>query len=354
MNGASPNENRRRNTIPVPSTPFWCAPHRSFNRARLRRNAFSGPMPSTTMVGRTNKVAMAHPDPRIRDTIRPPASDRIAVSRKSSPTVAAHMDQTRIWKKLALAASTPSIIIVVGRLSFQVRLLALVRCVDEAHDLRGLPGPNLRRVLEFLRGRVEDRSYRAEPLQEISGEGLADARQPFDQEPLPLPEAQRLRLVSEPVLGRALVLAFPEDLQDEGRLFLVRRRQDGHAFLQLHREESAQEGLRMLERRELRQIPFEDEQGLRICLSEPLDLLEEAFADERVEEVREGLAFDPDGSQDVIARRDLLDLDRHAELSQSVGNVLRFVRIDDEGNAHGRPIRGTDVNVPVGGRNQPR
>src|SRR5438093_1622713 len=94
MNGASPNENRRRNTIPVPSTPFWCAPHRSFNRARLRRNAFSGPMPSTTMVGRTNKVAMAHPDPRIRETIRPPASDRMAVSRKSSPTVAAHMDQT--------------------------------------------------------------------------------------------------------------------------------------------------------------------------------------------------------------------------------------------------------------------
>src|SRR5437667_195140 len=166
--------------------------------------------------------------------------------------------------------------------------------------------------------------------------------------------APRESCARRPVLGRAFVLAFPEDLQDEGRLFLVRRRQDGDAFLQLHREESAQEGLRMLERRELGQIPFEDEQGLRIRLSEPLDLLEEAFADERVEEVREGLAFDPDGSQDVIARRDLLDLDRHAELSQSVGNVLRFVRIDDEGNAHGRPIRGTDVNVPVGGRNQPR
>src|SRR5438093_13121970 len=73
-----------------------------------------------------------------------------------------------------------SIIIVVGRLSFQVRLLALVRCVDEAHDLRGLPGPDLRRELEFLRGRVEDGSYRAEPLQEVSGEGRDDARQPID------------------------------------------------------------------------------------------------------------------------------------------------------------------------------
>src|SRR5206468_7530538 len=101
----------------------------------------------------------------------------------------------------------------------------------------------------------------------------------------------------------------------------------------------------MLERRELRQIPFEDEQGLRIRLSEPLDLLEEAFADERVEEVREGLPFDPNGSQDVVAWRDLLDLDGHAELPQSVGNVSRFVRIDDERNAHDQPIRRTDVNV---------
>ena len=41
--------------------------------------------------------------------MRPPASERIAVRRKRSPIVAAQTDQTRIWKKLAFAASTPSI-----------------------------------------------------------------------------------------------------------------------------------------------------------------------------------------------------------------------------------------------------
>src|SRR5207237_9084688 len=161
--------------------------------------------------------------------------------------------------------------------------------------------------------------HRAEPFQEISGEGLADARKPLDQEALPLSEAQRRRLVSEPVLGCAFVLAFPEDLQDKGRLFLVRRRQDGDAFLQLNGEESAQEGLRMLERREFRQIPFEDEQGLWIRLSEPLDLLEEAFADERVEGVREGLAFDPGGSQVVAARGDLVYPAGHSALPGAPG-----------------------------------
>src|SRR2546430_7200974 len=91
--------------MPGPRAALRWAPQRSFNRARLRRKAFSGPIPSTTIVGRTNNVAMAQPDPRIRDTMRPPASERIAVRRKRSPIVAAQTDQTRIWKKLAFARS---------------------------------------------------------------------------------------------------------------------------------------------------------------------------------------------------------------------------------------------------------
>src|SRR2546421_6711227 len=90
----------------------------------------------------------------------------------------------------------------------------------------------------------------------------------------------------------------------------------------------------MLERRKLGQIPLENEERLWIRVSEPLDLLEQSLADERVEEVRQGLAFDPHGSQDVVARGDLLDVDGHAEFTQSVRDVLRFVRVDDERNAH--------------------
>src|SRR3989442_4697839 len=77
-------------------------------RARLRRNAFTGPTPSRTSVGSTNKVAMGQPYPRTRDTNRPPASERIEVNRSKTPTVAARNDQTRIWKKLAFAAAIPS------------------------------------------------------------------------------------------------------------------------------------------------------------------------------------------------------------------------------------------------------
>ena len=83
------------------------------------------------------------------------------------------------------------------------------------------------------------------------------------------------------------------------------------------------------------------------------DLLEQSLADERVEKVCEGLTFNADRTQDVVARRDLLDFDRDAELPQSVRDVPGFVRIDDERNAHDRPIRPSTVNVPVSARNQP-
>jgi len=85
----------------------------------------------------------------------------------------------------------------------------------------------------------------------------------------------------------------------------------------------------MFECRELGQVPFQDEERLWIRVSEPLDLLEQSLADERVEEVRQGLAFNSDSAKDVIARRDLLDLNRNAKLLQAVRNVLGFVRVDD-------------------------
>ena len=61
-----------------------------------------------TIVGRTNRVATGQPYPRTRETNRPPASDRIAVIRRSTPAVAANNDQRTIWKKLAFAAARPS------------------------------------------------------------------------------------------------------------------------------------------------------------------------------------------------------------------------------------------------------
>ena len=155
--------------------------------------------------------------------------------------------------------------------------------------------------------------------------------------------------MSEPVLGRAFVLTLPEDGEDEGRLFLVGGRQHGDAFLHFEGEERPEEGLRMLERRKLGQIPLEDEEGLWIRVPEPLDLLEQPLPDERIEEVRQRLPFDSDGSEDVVARRDLLDLNRDAELPQAVRNVLGLVRVDDQRDPHVRPNRRSDVNVPVRG-----
>src|SRR5712691_8991349 len=103
----------------------------------------------------------------------------------------------------------------------------------------------------------------------------------------------------------------------------------------------------MFECRELGQVPFEDEERLWIRVSEPLDLLEQSLPDERVEEVRQGLAFDPDGTKHIVAGRDLLDLNRNAKLPQAVRNVLGFVGVDDQRDPHVRPNRQSDVNVPV-------
>src|SRR5256885_15513400 len=62
---------------------------------------------------------------------------------------------------------------------------------------------------------------------------------------------------------------------------------------------------------------------------------------------RSRLAFDSNGSEDVVTRRDLLDLNRDAELPQAVRNVLGLVRVDDQRDPHVHPNRRSDVNVPV-------
>src|SRR5256885_7271746 len=54
---------------------------------------------------------------------------------------------------------------------------------------------------------------------------------------------------------------------------------------------------------------------------------------------RSRLAFDSNGSEDVVTRRDLLDLNRDAELPEAVRNVLGLVRVDDQRDPHVRPNR---------------
>src|SRR5438094_4311462 len=245
--------------------------------------------------------------------------------------------------------------LVVGRLLvLQVRLLALVGGGHEPLNFSGAHPTDFRHALELGLGCGEDGSDGAESFEEISRERLPDVGKTFDEEPLPLTEAQRLRFVTEAIFGRGLVLPLPEDVQDESGLFLVCGREDRHPLLDLQGEESPEDGLRVLVRRDLREVAFQEDEGLRVGVLEPLDLLEQPLPHERVEEVRERLSLDPDRPEDVIAGSDLLDLDIDAELAQSIRDVLRFVAVDDERRAHDRANRRRHVNVLVRRRNQPR
>src|SRR3989449_2800398 len=154
--------------------------------------------------------------------------------------------------------------------------------------------------------------------------------------------------MAESVLRGASLLAFPQDAQEERGLVLVDGRQDGDPLADLDGEERSEERLRTLERRDLREVSLEDEEGLRVRFAEALDLLEQSLPDHRVEEIRDGLSLDADGSEDVIAGRDAADFDWDFEVAEPLGEILRFIHIDDEGDIHAPPNRRTGVNVPVG------
>src|SRR3989442_13875516 len=87
---------------------------------------------------------------------------------------------------------------------------------------------------------------------------------------------------------------------------------------------------------------------------EEMALSKQAFPYHRDEEIVEGHAFDADGSQDIVSRRDFLHLDLHTEFSEALRNVLGLVRIDDEWDSHGMSNPPADVNVPVTLANQRR
>src|SRR2546425_6530431 len=227
-------------------------------------------------------------------------------------------------------------------------LLPLVGRGDETHDLRRFYLPDFWDPFEVVLRGVEDRADGSEPFEQVLRERLADAGQALDQEALALFEGQRLGLVAESVLRGASLLAFPQDAEEQRGLVFVDGRQDGHTLADFDGEERAEERLRTLERRDLREVSLEDEEGLRVRFAEALDLLEQSLRAHRVEEIRDGLSLDADGSEDVIARRDAAHFDRDFELAQPLGDILRFIHIDDEGDIHDPPNRRTGVNVPVG------
>ena len=123
--------------------------------------------------------------------------------------------------------------VVGGLLVLQMRRLALVGGGHDLLDFRGPHASDFRHPLELGLGRGEDASDGAESFEQIPRKRLADVRQTFDEEPLPLAEAQRLRFVTESIFRRALVLPLPEDVEDEGRLLLVRGREDRDPLLDL-------------------------------------------------------------------------------------------------------------------------
>src|SRR3989442_7331082 len=235
-----------------------------------------------------------------------------------------------------------------------VLLVSFVGCVQESHNFRALDAADLRCLLQVPLRRREHGTDGSEPLEQAARERFADARQAFAHDPLRLFERHRLRLMPQAVFRRSLLLALPKDAQQERGLSLVRGREHGDPLRGLEDEERAQDRLRALVCRDLGQVSFEDHEWLRVGVAEPLDLLEEAFPDHRVEEIVEGLAFDADGSQDIVSRRDFLHLDLHTEFSEALRNVLGLVRIDDEWDSHGISNPPADVNVPVTLANQRR
>src|SRR3990172_1777693 len=90
----------------------------------------------------------------------------------------------------------------------ETRLLPDVRSRDELHDLGRLHVPDLRHPLQVLLGGVEHLAGGPESIEEVPGEGVADARKALDQEALALVQGHRLRLLPPGVFPRAFLLSF--------------------------------------------------------------------------------------------------------------------------------------------------
>src|SRR3989442_2475022 len=176
--------------------------------------------------------------------------------------------------------------VVVGRVGIEMSLLPLVGRGDETHDLRRFHLTDFWDPFEVVLRGVEDGADGSEPFEQVLRERLADAGQALDQEALALLEGQCLRLMAESVLRGASLLAFPQDAEEQRGLVFVDGRQDRDTLADLDGEERAEERLRTLERRDLREVSLEDEQRLRVRFPEALDLLEQSLADHRVEAIR--------------------------------------------------------------------
>src|SRR5438552_13010566 len=238
--------------------------------------------------------------------------------------------------------------VIVGRVCVEMFLLPLVGRGDETHDLRRFHLTDFWDPFEVVLRGVEDRADGSEPFEQVLRERLADAGQALDQEALALFEGQRLGLVAESVLRGASLLAFPQDAEEERGLVLVDGRQDRDTFADLDGEERAEERLRTLVRRDLREVSLEDEEGLRVRFAEAPELLEQSLPDHRVEEIGYRLSLDAHGSEDVVARRDAAHFDRDLEVAEPICDILRFIHVDDEGHMHDPPNRRSGLNVPVG------
>ena len=130
--------------------------------------------------------------------------------------------------------------------------------------------------------------------------------------------------------------AFVQRDEELARLLLVRREQHRHVLPEGEREESSPKGTRVLLLGDLGEVAFDEDHRYRIRFLEAQHLIEDTLRHDGSEEIGERLPLDRDLSDDIVARRDLSDLDIRAEFSQPGGDVRRLTLVDDD---HGRANR---------------